>query len=278
MTDRPIEHAVDGLHEARDEASRGVADVADRARKATDGITRMVEAANVRSGTDNPAAAVADLGQAIQAVLRTLGDELQSLLGGAADDLDELRRPADNSAAADAPTAVAAVPDELPVIKVSTGASERHPALNNPPPSSVIEVDGAVRYTTDERGRVIRTQSVLVETTPDQPRDKYAQTSLKDKLPGDHAGHIIGRIFGGIGQRLNLVPMEGKNVNNGQYAALEGQWHDAITKDKKEVELDVHLFYNDHTRRPHKLEVYHTIDDKTELTIIRNKPAPKGTP
>jgi hypothetical protein len=97
-------------------------------------------------------------------------------------------------------------------------------------------------------------------------------------VPGDHAGHIIGRIFGGIGQRLNLVPMEGKNVNQGQYAALEGLWQDAITKDKKEVELDVHLFYNDHTRRPHKLEVYHTIDDKTELTIIRNKPAPKRTP
>lgn len=46
MTDRPIEHAVDGLQGARDEATRGVADVATRAKRATDDITRMVEAAS----------------------------------------------------------------------------------------------------------------------------------------------------------------------------------------------------------------------------------------
>lgn len=274
MTDRPIEHAVDGLQRAGDEATQGVADVAARAKKATDEITRMVEAANVRSGADNPAADVADLGRAIQDVLGTLGDEIGALMNGSADDLDVLRRPADNSAAAAAPTVVAAAPEDPPVIKVLTDAPERHLALNNPPPLSVIEVDDAVRYTTDGLGRVIRAQTVLIETTPDQPRDKYAQTSLKDKLPGDHAGHIIARIFGGIGQRLNLVPMEGKNVNNGQYATLEGQWKEAVEAEK-EVELDLRLYYNDQTRRPYKLEVFHTIDGKTEKTTIRNKPASK---
>ncbi|SDU25603.1 DNA/RNA non-specific endonuclease [Jiangella alkaliphila] len=275
MTDRPIEHAVDGLHEVRDDAARGVAEVADHAKKAAERITRVVEGANVGSGTENPAADVADLGQAIQAALGHLGIELHSLLDGAADDLEELRRPAGSSAAAAAPAAVAAVPaDTLPVVKVSTDAPERHPALSNPPPSSVIEVDETVRYTTDDRGRVIRTQAVLIETTPDQPRHKYAQTSLQDKLPGDHAGHIIARIFGGIGQRLNLVPMEGKLVNQGQYATLEGQWQEAVEAEKQ-VELDVRLYYNDQTRRPYKLVVFHTIDGKTEKTTIRNKPARK---
>ncbi|SDU16752.1 DNA/RNA non-specific endonuclease [Jiangella alkaliphila] len=98
------------------------------------------------------------------------------------------------------------MPDELPVIKVSTDAPMRHPALGNPPPIAIIEIDGAVRYTTDSLGRVIRAQTVLIEVTPDQPRDKSAQASLKDKVPGDHAGHIIARILGGLGQRLNLVP------------------------------------------------------------------------
>ncbi len=54
MTERPIEHGVDGLQEARDQAAREVDRVATQAKAATDGITRMVEEAKVRRGAESP--------------------------------------------------------------------------------------------------------------------------------------------------------------------------------------------------------------------------------
>lgn len=121
-------------------------------------------------------------------------------------------------------------------------------------------------------GRVIRAKAVLDAIDLQHPRDNTAQRNLIGKLPGDHAGHIFARIFKGPIGSMNLVPMEARKVNLGQYAVLEKRWRKAI-EDGDEVEVSVDLGYGERRHRPDIIVVYHRIGGGKRLRLrIRNIP------
>lgn len=164
-----------------------------------------------------------------------------------------------------------------PVVELSTKKAGDKEALNNPPPSSHIVVDGKYHYWTDDQGRVVKAQTTLNKVDHDNPRDEKAQRNLRDKLKGDDAGHIFARMFGGPGQAVNLTPMERYTVNQGSgtYGQLEKMWQKAIESGKA-IELEVTLQHDDADFRPEYIGVRYTIDGKPEDVLIKNiKPKAK---
>jgi filamentous hemagglutinin len=64
---------------------------------------------------------------------------------------------------------------------------------------------------------------------------------------------LIARSLGGIGEKLNLVPMDGK-LNIGAWRQMERGWKNDIDAGKK-VEVSIELSYDDASVRPRKFEV-----------------------
>ncbi len=108
-------------------------------------------------------------------------------------------------------------------------------------PLAVIIVDDTYSYTTDEQSRVVRTEATLTLREPGR-RDKRAQRYLEGKLPGDDAGHLIARVLGGLGDELNLVPMERYQVNRAEYRAIEEHWEEAV-KEGSTVYVTIEIGY-----------------------------------
>lgn len=57
-------------------------------------------------------------------------------------------------------------------------------------------------YTTDEPARLVITEATLTSSAQGK-RNKHIQRTLMGKLDGDDAGHLIARMLGGIGDKLN---------------------------------------------------------------------------
>ncbi len=94
-------------------------------------------------------------------------------------------------------------------------------------------------YQTDELGRIKAAQGEL--RLEDGVRNKGDQLKAggDDRLPGDHGGHLIAKIFGGSGELDNLVAMD-KIVNTVEYRELERVWYKRLNEGKKvEVTIDV---------------------------------------
>lgn len=157
------------------------------------------------------------------------------------------------------------------VIKVSTASGRNIGVLSDPRPDSVIVVDGDTAYVTDDHGRVEAVEAILWTEKPEQPRNETAERTVKGRLPGDHAGHIIARILGGVGDSINLVPMTGLSVNLGQYRRLERRWQRAVRQGRP-VEVEVQLVYDDNDLRPSRIYVWYEIDGQVSTAEILNTP------
>ena len=68
-----------------------------------------------------------------------------------------------------------------------------------------------------------------------------------DRLPGDHGGHLIARIFGGSGELDNLVAMD-KIVNTVKYRKLERIWYTSLNESRK-VEVKIDIIYEEVNKR-----------------------------
>lgn len=156
-------------------------------------------------------------------------------------------------------------------VRLSTKNPDHLPSLSDPRPNSSILVDDQFRYRTDESGRVVSARAVLTRIDLNHPRDTTAQRKLVGKLPGDHAGHIFARIFGGPIGTMNLVPMKGNKVNLSQYKTVENHWRRLIEQGE-DVEVFVRFAYVSDAVRPHRIRLQYEWDDRAELIDIDNSP------
>lgn len=163
-------------------------------------------------------------------------------------------------------------------LELSSSDPAHRKTLAKPPPESTVLVDDRFLYRTDDVSRVWQAEATLSEYDPDHPRNVAAQRNLEGKIKNvDHAGHLFARIFKGPGDLINLVPMHGSKVNQGQYRRLENLWSDQIQQGKT-VEVTIDLDYDGSSRRPTDIVVTHVVDGVEATTFIENEePDPGGT-
>ncbi|MGM0291289.1 DNA/RNA non-specific endonuclease [Enterococcus sp. AZ029] len=121
-------------------------------------------------------------------------------------------------------------------------------------------------YKTDDKGRIkkVETEDLQMTTRPD--RLPHNPNTL-DKLPGDHAGHLIGDRFGGSPKLDNLVS-QARNVNLSSYKKLENKWAASIGSGIK-VKLRVILNYEKNAR-PTSFDIDYILGEVHEKENIVN--------
>ncbi|WP_426576248.1 DUF637 domain-containing protein [Xenorhabdus stockiae] len=146
----------------------------------------------------------------------------------------------------------------LPVIVVDSGkkgAWEKQ--LNKPKPNTIYHVDGNKTYQTDSLSRPVSVEASLTLSSND--RNYYQQRRAGHQgNPGDDGGHLIGTIFNGPGEKLNMVPMESSLNRHGAWRDMERGWHDAL-KSGKTVDVTIKPIYVDNTNRPASFNVTYKI-------------------
>ncbi|EKK7717205.1 hemagglutinin repeat-containing protein [Cronobacter dublinensis] len=158
------------------------------------------------------------------------------------------------------------------IIAVSGRKGNWSKELNNPLPNKTYKVDGNKTYVTDNHGRVASVEADLSLLTKD--RNKYQQCKAgKCGVSGDEGGHLIASIFGGLGEKLNIVPMNG-NLNKGAWKQMENTWATAL-KEGKQVKVKIDPVYSEIGGRPESFNVSYSINggQPIEKTFIN---APGG--
>lgn len=164
--------------------------------------------------------------------------------------------------------------------------------LNHPPFPENAEIsvrlpdDSVVRYETDDKGDVVRVRKQEMTVSEyklrdgnETPKTKY----LKDGLPNDEGGHIVGDQFGGSSEQINLEPMS-HEVNHPTKKNELGQvesdgtntWGDMEKDLRKELDegnkvtnFDVKIYREGDSKRPTAFEVQYEVTDKNGQTEIR---------
>ncbi len=90
-------------------------------------------------------------------------------------------------------------------------------------------------------------------------RNTYQQRKVGlSGQPGDHGGHLIATVLGGIGEKLNLVAMSSK-LNLGKWKTMEAMLNREANAGK-DIELQVEPQYVGTSTRPVKFVVRYRID------------------
>lgn len=122
-------------------------------------------------------------------------------------------------------------------------------------------------YKTDDLGRISEADAKSLK--PKQHNGRLPHNSkTPDKLPDDHAGHLIGDRFGGSPELNNLLS-QAKNVNWKEYGSLERRWQKALDAGQ-EVSVKIKVNYQGNSFRPASFEVEHSINGKKFFDIIEN--------
>ena len=124
-------------------------------------------------------------------------------------------------------------------------------------------------YETDDKGRIISCESTP-ENTPENTRDTDAQTTVggDDRRPGDHGGHIVGRVIGGDGGLGNLIAMDSR-LNLCDYRRMEKEIIEAM-EEGKDVSTKTEIEYDGDSDRPSKITTTVTIDGKDTVYTFDN--------
>ncbi|KAA2382159.1 type VII secretion protein, partial [Bacillus cereus] len=116
-------------------------------------------------------------------------------------------------------------------------------------------------YSTDDIGRIDNAQGKLQLGQGKRNSTHQVKVGGEDRNKGDHGGHLIAHIFGGSGLVDNMVPMNGKLVNQSSYRKLEIEWKTAL-KAEQEVYVNIKPKYKGNSLRPTEFIVNYTIDGK----------------
>ena len=123
-------------------------------------------------------------------------------------------------------------------------------------------------YKTDELGRIKAAQGELrLEDGVRNNRDQL-KAGGDDRLPDDHGGHLIAKIFGGSGELDNLVAMD-KIVNTVKYRKLEKEWTEGLQAGKN-VNVKITLDYAEVNKRPTGFHVEYIIGDSKQEVYLPN--------
>lgn len=124
-------------------------------------------------------------------------------------------------------------------------------------------------YETDDIRRIERVHTDELQMKEHDGRLLH-NPKTPDKLPGDHAGHLIADQFGGSPELDNLIS-QAKDVNMVDYRSVERDWADALNATPpKKVEVDIKINYEGTSRRPSSFEVKYWIDGEEFNKIIEN--------
>ena len=145
--------------------------------------------------------------------------------------------------------------------------------LNNPRPNTTYILDNGDKYYTDANGRV---NGVHAELSYDpNARNGYQQrvSGRECRAPDDCGGHLIGAVFGGAGEAINLVPMNSTlNGNGGAWYELEQRWLTALNNNQSVV-VQITPNYGANTVRPTSFDVSYNIDGvQIPVETIHNTP------
>lgn len=266
--ERPIADAVEALTEVRDKDVPGETDgVLDVLRGEMENVRRLVERSQNASLLGELDAAE----RAMEGDVRSLRNELGTVLTGEIGKLEELRRHDDSSpegGVSDNAAAVALTPSPLPVIHIRGAGDEHEEIRKNPPPNTIIVVDEGAVYTTDDQGRVVLVEATLTDGPP-APRNEHHQRTLPGKAEKDDAGHLIASVLGGNGDRINLVPM-GQQVNRSKFATLENRWR-KIVRSGGTVDVEIKVRYREGPRPTMFVIIHGPTGEEPDTEIIRNR-------
>jgi hypothetical protein len=100
-------------------------------------------------------------------------------------------------------------------------------------------------------------------------RNTYQQV-MAGRIGGEgyDGGHLIANLFGGAGERVNLIPQL-SDVNRGVYRAMEGQWADAI-RAGRQVRVEVSPIYSGSSAVPAGVNVNYWIDGRPSSRFFPN--------
>ena len=96
-------------------------------------------------------------------------------------------------------------------------------------------------YTTDSLGRI--KQAFAYPLILDKIKRATHARATPGKLPGDHAGHLIGDIFGGSPKLDNLVS-QASDINQSKMATLEKKWATLLGKEPPaDIKVSIEVQY-----------------------------------
>ena len=123
-------------------------------------------------------------------------------------------------------------------------------------------------YRTDAKGRIVQVWVESLQPKTHKGRLRYNPRTL-EKLPADHAAHLIGDQFGGS-RRLDNILSLNKELNLGEYLKMEMEWRNAISMGFN-VSVDISVGYEGDSMRPSSLVVIYNIGDQTRKRVFLNK-------
>ncbi len=124
-------------------------------------------------------------------------------------------------------------------------------------------------YELDLANRFKRVTGILTRN-PAQGRSRKAQEMAggPDRLPKDHGGHVIARVFNGPKDWFNHFAQDG-SFNVTAYAGLERSWNNALKAGQK-VRVDIRASYEGLSRRPNLIVAYYWIDGEPHIRRFKN--------
>ncbi len=169
-------------------------------------------------------------------------------LGGRADELATVVRTESRAAAAATSARTAEVTarartEGLELITERNGTKgDWNAALNGDlKPNALYLLDNGHAYATDAAGRVTRADGVLDVSKAD--RNTWQQAAAGHAGgQGYDGGHLIATLFGGAGEKINLVPQL-STVNRGEFRVMEAEWAKAVLAGQ-EVKVSVRPVYS----------------------------------
>jgi hypothetical protein len=126
--------------------------------------------------------------------------------------------------------------------------------LRAPQPNSTYVVLGAASHVflfrTDQHGRTIGASTTLTRLQqPRAPSLQEASRRRKGGDSGDDAGHLLGGLWGGPGEEINIVPQDWYENRAGQWRHFEAML-DELVGSGEEVRLTVEPRYGGDSQRP----------------------------
>lgn len=144
--------------------------------------------------------------------------------------------------------------------------------LNQPRSNIHYRVDDRYNYFTDDVGRPVVVEGELTLLShPAQTKRRRNKTEQirsgqgNGRLKADQGGHLIATMFYGMGEALNLVPMDGRLNGPGpgglrSWWDLEQQWSEQLRSGRRVV-VRMHVQYPDSRARPSRISVWHKTDN-----------------
>ncbi|AQZ62638.1 unnamed protein product [[Actinomadura] parvosata subsp. kistnae] len=162
------------------------------------------------------------------------------------------------SAAALLLTAAAAAPVTAP----DTAPCERHLR-----PAHTYQAHQQT-FTTDQQGRPVE---ALARKLVDKAAERTDCQSTVGNWGGKgdwNGGHLIAASFDGVGMRYNLVPMQGRQINQGLMKAVEDGARSCLRGDVPVTDYRVRLRYPDRTTlAPDRIRITLSASRKLDFTL-----------